>query len=218
LIETIASFGKPIILSTGMNDLDSIRPAVEILRKSGAGFALLHCTSIYPTPYNRIRLGALTELKQEFPDAVVGLSDHSLTNYPCLGAVALGASILERHYTSDKSWPGPDIEVSMDPKDLRDLIEGSRAIFESRGGRKEILEDEMATIKFAYASVVAISDIKAGELLSEENIWVKRPGTGQIMAKSYPDLLGRRALVDIPKNQQLKWCQLDIESSVTEVA
>ena len=76
----------------------------------------------------------------------------------------------------------------------------------------------MSTIKFAYASVVAISDIKAGDIISEENIWVKRPGTGQIMAKSYPDLLGRRALVDIPKNQQLKWCQLDIENAVTEVA
>lgn len=179
LIEHIARYGKPVILSTGMNNLESIEKAVAILRKHNTPFALLHCTSIYPTPYDKVRLGALEELAQAFPDAVLGLSDHSLSNYPSLGAVALGARILERHFTSDKSWPGPDISISMDPTDLKELIEGSRAIFQALGGRKNVLKEEQPTIDFAYACVVAIRDIRAGEELSMENIWVKRPGTGR---------------------------------------
>ena len=99
LIEHIAAFGKPIILSTGMNDLNSIRPAVEIFRKYKIPYALLHTTNIYPTPNHLVRLGAMTELAEAFDDAVVGLSDHTITNHACFGAVALGASILGRHFT-----------------------------------------------------------------------------------------------------------------------
>ena len=109
LIRHIAAFGKPVILSTGMNDLDSIEPAVAILRDARIPYALLHCTSMYPTPYDKVRLGALSDLRARFPDAVLGLSDHSIGNYTCLAAVALGARVLEKHFTSDKSWPGPDI-------------------------------------------------------------------------------------------------------------
>mgnify|MGYP000868631319 CR=1 FL=1 len=205
LIEHIAAKGKPVILSTGMNSLESVGKAVAILRARDVPFALLHCTSIYPTPYEKVRLGAMEELARAFPDAVVGLSDHSLTNYPCLGAVALGASILERHFTADKSWPGPDIPVSMGPEDLRELVEGSRAIFLARGGSKTVLAEEQPTIDFAYASVVAIADIKAGETFSMDNLWVKRPGTGAIMAERLPDLLGRAAAADIRKDTQIQW-------------
>ncbi|MGA1658332.1 MAG: N-acetylneuraminate synthase family protein, partial [Ilumatobacteraceae bacterium] len=137
LIEHIARFGKPIILSTGMNDVASVRPAVEIFRRHKVPFALLHCTSMYPTPYDKVRLGAISQLQNEFPDAVIGLSDHTLTNYTSLAAVALGASILERHFTSDKTWPGPDINISMNPAELADLIAGSRAIHSALGGTKE---------------------------------------------------------------------------------
>jgi len=205
LVEHIAQFKKPVILSTGMNNLENIEKSVNILRRYKVQFALLHCTSIYPTPYEKVRLGALSQLKNTFPDAVVGLSDHSLTNYPCLGAVALGASILERHFTSDKNWPGPDISISMDPPELKDLIEGSRAIFKALGGKKEILAEEQPTIDFAYASVVSIKDIIAEEILSEDNIWVKRPGTGEIKAAQYKSLLGKRAKIDIGADSQIKW-------------
>lgn len=205
LIDHIAAYGKPIVLSTGMNSLEDVGKAVEIFHKRKVPYALLHCTSIYPTPYEKVRLGALAQLRKHFPDAVVGLSDHSLSNYPCLGAVPLGARILERHFTSDKSWPGPDVPISMDPQDLKDLVEGSRAIFLALGGSKEILPEEQSTIDFAYACVVAIQDIKAGEVLSLENIWVKRPGTGEIRATDFNKLLGRRAKVDISKNGQLTW-------------
>ncbi len=209
LIEHIAKLGKPIILSTGMNDIESISIAVEIFRKYQIPYALLHCTSMYPTPYNKVRLGALSELQTAFPDAVLGLSDHSLSNYPCLGAVALGASILERHFTSDKSWPGPDMEVSMAPLDLKDLIAGSNAIFQASGGSKAILTEEQPTIDFAYACVVAQRDIAKGELLDETNVWVKRPGTGEIKAIHYPKLIGKKTCVALRKNQQLSWNDLN---------
>jgi len=173
------------------------------LQKHNVHFAILHCTSIYPTPYNKVRLGALKELKKAFPGAVIGLSDHSLSHYPCLGAVALGASILERHFTSDKNWPGPDMEISMNPDELKQLIDGSRIIHQTLGGRKEILDEEKPTIDFAYASIVTIQAVKKGELFTEKNIWVKRPGTGEIPAAEYKNVLGKAAAADIPCDVQL---------------
>ena len=137
LVSHIASFGKPIILSTGMNDIASVTPAVEILRKAQVPFALLQCTSMYPTPYDKVQLGGVSQLKEAFPDAIVGLSDHSLGIYTCLGAVPLGARILEKHFTSDKTWPGPDVPISIDPRELKELIVGSRAIFSARRSERD---------------------------------------------------------------------------------
>jgi sialic acid synthase SpsE len=208
LVRHIAGFGRPVVLSTGMNDLDSVRPSVEILRTARVPFALLHCTSIYPTPYNKVRLGAITELKTTFPDAVVGLSDHTLGNYTCLAAVSLGARILERHFTSDKSWPGPDVPISMDPSELQDLVNGSRAVFEALGGGKTILGEEQPTIEFAYACVVTTREITKGEKLSSDNTWVKRPGTGEIKAKDYERVLGRSAARTLPAHAQVGWADL----------
>ena len=212
LIKHIAAYGKPIILSTGMNDIESITPAVEIIRQASVPFALTHCTSIYPTPYEKVRLGGVTDLAQRFPDAVVGLSDHSLGNYTCFASVPLGARILEKHFTSDKTWPGPDVPISIDPVELRELIEGSRAIHAALGGMKTVLSEEQPTIDFAYACVVSIRDIKAGENLTSENIWVKRPGTGEIKAVDYEKLLGKIARINISANKQIKWS--DIVESV----
>lgn len=208
LVEHIAGFGKPVILSTGMNDLAGVAKSVAILRRCGVAFALMHCTSMYPTPYRAVRLGALAELAGHFPEAVIGLSDHSVTNYPSLGAVALGASILERHFTSSKQWAGPDIEISMDPPELKQLIEGSRAIYQALGGSKGILAGEEPAIRFAYASVVALRDIAPGEPLSMENTWVKRPGTGEIRAEEFPRVLGRRTSTSLKKDEQIRWACL----------
>jgi sialic acid synthase SpsE len=208
LVEHIASFGKPVILSTGMNDVASIRPAVERLRRARVPYALTHCTSMYPTPYDKVRLGALEILRREFPDAVLGLSDHSIGNYTCFAAVALGASILEKHFTSDKTWPGPDVPISIDPRELRELVEGSRAIHAALGGEKTILREEKPTIDFAYACVVTTRDVAAGEELTRDNVWVKRPGTGEIKAVDYERLLGRRLQAPLPKNAQVRWADL----------
>jgi N-acetylneuraminate synthase len=204
LIKHIARFGKPVILSTGMNNIDSIRPSVDILRAAKIPFALLHCTNVYPTPPELVRLGAMQVLKDTFPDAVVGLSDHTTSNYPCLGAVALGASILERHFTDSMDRSGPDIVCSMDPAALRELIAGANIIFAARGGNKEAVAAEAPTIAFAFASVAAIADIAPGEALTESNIWVKRPGGGDYSAIDYEDLLGRVAAKPIRRGYQIK--------------
>jgi N-acetylneuraminate synthase len=204
LIKHVASFGKPIILSTGMNSIQSVKKTVEIIEKHKVPYALLHCTNIYPTPPEMVRLGAMQELMQEFPNAVVGLSDHTCSNYACLGAVALGASLLERHFTDSMDRKGPDIVCSMDPKALKDLIQGSLEIYKARGGSKGSIKAEAPTMAFAFASVVTINEIKEGEKFSEENIWVKRPGTGDFLAIDYDNILGKTAKSNIPKGCQLK--------------
>ncbi len=204
LIRYIAKFGKPVILSTGMNTIASVRPSVEILRTAGIPYALLHCTNVYPTPPELVRLGAMTTLQATFPDAVVGLSDHTTSNYTCLGAVALGASILERHFTDRMDRPGPDIVCSMDPRGLSTLIEGSKVIWAARGGGKTLIAAEAATIAFAYASVVAIREIREGEVLTETNIWVKRPSGGDFGASDYESLIGKVAKRKIMNGFQIK--------------
>jgi sialic acid synthase SpsE len=208
LIRHVAQYGKPVILSTGMNDLKSIERAVAILREARVPFALMHCTSLYPTPYAKVRLGALRDLATSFPDAVLGLSDHSLGNYTCFAAVALGAAILEKHFTSDSTWPGPDVPISITPLELKQLAEGTKAIALALGGHKTILPDERPTIDFAYACVVSTCDIQAGEVLTAKNVWVKRPGTGEIKAADYERVLGREARSNVARNSQIKWSDL----------
>ncbi len=205
LIKHIAGFGKPMIVSTGMNDIASIQKTVDIMEAYGVPYALLHCTNLYPTKPEWIRLGAMTQLQQAFPNAVVGLSDHSLNNNACLAATALGACILERHFTDSKYRPGPDIICSMDGAEMAELIQNSREIFQMRGGEKAALKEEQVTIDFAFATVVAIADIHAGEPFTMENIWVKRPGTGEIKAVDFESLLGKKANKNIKNGEQLSW-------------
>jgi len=204
LLDHIATKGKPIILSTGMNDLESVKRSAKTILRHNVPLALTHCTSMYPTPYDKVRLGALKKLQEEFPDLPVGLSDHSLNIWTCLGAVALGASILEKHFTVSRSWPGPDTGISIEPQELKDLIAGSQAIWQARGGAKTILDEEKPVIEFAYATVVTIAPVKAGELFTRDNVWVKRPGVGHIHATQLDDVLAKKAAVDIPAEQHVK--------------
>ena len=203
LLDHIAKFGKPVIMSTGMNDLASVKRSVDVL-KGRVPVALLHCTSMYPTPYEKVRLGGITDLIEAFPGVPVGLSDHSMNIWTCLGAVALGASILEKHFTISRSWPGPDTGISIEPDELKDLIDGSHAVWQARGGRKTILPEEQPVIDFAYATVVSIAPIRAGETFSLENVWVKRPGTGLIKADRFNDVIGRSAVRDIAAEQHIR--------------
>jgi N-acetylneuraminate synthase len=205
LVEHIASFGKPMIISTGMNDINSVRKTVEIVERYNTPYALLHCTNVYPTPPTLVRLGGMQELQSTFPRAVIGLSDHTLNNNACLAATALGASILERHFTDSKDRPGPDIICSMDPCDLRQLVEGSAEVALMRGGEKKAAEEEKVTIDFAFATVVTIKDVRKGELFTKDNIWVKRPGTGEIKAEYFNDILGKRASRDVAKDRHMIW-------------
>lgn len=208
LLDHIARFGKPMILSTGMNDLASVRRSVALLQ-GRVPLALLHCTSMYPTPYEKVRLGAVAELVREFPGVPIGLSDHSIGIWTCLGAVALGACILEKHFTISRSWPGPDTGISIEPDELHDMIVGSRAVWQARGGRKTIEPEEQPVIDFAYATVVSIAPIRAGEAFSMGNTWVKRPGTGPIPAVRLQEILGRRATRDIPADVHITPADID---------
>jgi N-acetylneuraminate synthase len=203
LLSHIARLGKPIILSTGMNDLASVRRSVAAIREFDVPLALLHCTSMYPTPYEKVRLGGVTELREAFPDCPVGLSDHSLNIWTCLGAVALGASILEKHFTVTRDWPGPDVPISIEPAELSTLIEGSRAVWLARGGGKTRLPEEQPVIDFAYATVVTTAAVKAGARFDGTNTWVKRPGTGMIHADRLSAVIGKTATRDLPADVHL---------------
>lgn len=204
LVKHIASKGKPVIVSTGMNDIAGVTKTVAILRDYQVPFALLHCTNIYPTPPELVRLGAITDLQHAFPDAVVGLSDHTTGNFTCLGAVAIGADIVERHFTDTMDRPGPDIVCSMDPIALKELLLGADILRRARGGSKTLIQEEQSTRDFAFASVVTTHNIEAGEIFTEENLWVKRPGTGEIPAEEYTRLLGCAAAHSLAADQLLK--------------
>ena len=203
LLDHVAGLGKPIILSTGMNDLASVIRSVEVIRKHEVPLALLHCTSMYPTPYDSVRLGAISQMRDRFPNLPIGLSDHSMGIWTSLGAVALGACILEKHFTVSRDWSGPDTPISIEPNELGDLIYGAKAIWSARGGQKSVLSEEQPVIEFAYATVVSIAPIHKGEEFSRENIWVKRPGTGSISASQFESIIGLKALSDIPQDNHI---------------
>ena len=205
LIKHIASFGKPMIVSTGMNDIPSIKKAVDILEEYKVPYALMHTTNLYPTDPQLVRLGAMQEMMNAFPGVPIGLSDHTLTNTACIAAMTLGASIVERHFIDVKDRPGPDVICSMDEKECSELIVAARDIPKMLGGKKEAAKEEQVTIDFAFATVVSIKPIKAGELFTRDNLWVKRPGTGEILAEKYESLLGQKAKKDIENDTQITW-------------
>ena len=204
LLEHIASFGKPVILSTGMNTVASISKALDIFDEHKVPVAILHTTNLYPTPPHLVRFGGMLEMHRAFPQRVFGLSDHTLNNNACLGAVALGASILERHFTDHLDRKGPDIVCSMDEQACADLIKASDEIWQMRGGKKEPASEEKVTIDFAFATVCTIAPVKQGEVFSKSNIWVKRPGTGSILAEHFNNILGKKAARDIARDEQLE--------------
>lgn len=203
LLEHVAEYGKPMIVSTGMNDLKSIEKAVNILEKHGVPYALMHTTNLYPTKPEWVRLGAMQEMMEVFPGIPIGLSDHTCNNNACIAAMALGARLVERHYTDRMDREGPDIVCSMDENRLLELLQASEEIFLMHGGHKGAIPEEKVTSDFAFASVTSIADISKGELFTKDNIWVKRPGTGEISAEQYEDILGRRAAVDIANDTLL---------------
>jgi len=209
LIRHVCEAGRPLIISTGMNDLAAVARAVEIVRAAGLPFALLHTTNVYPTPPRLVRLGAMQELAAAFPGVPFGLSDHTLNNTACIAAMALGASVVERHFTDRMDREGPDIVCSMDEAECRELIEAGREVLVMRGGSKGRVAEEEVTAAFAFATVVAIQDIAAGDSLTYQNVWVKRPGTGSIPAEEFESLLGKRAGHDIPSGTHLGWEMVD---------
>lgn len=205
LLKHIAAYGKPMIISTGMNTIESVNKTVEAINSFKIPIALMHTTNLYPTPPHLVRLGAMQKLMLKYPNIPIGLSDHTESNDACLAAVALGASLLERHFTDHMKRTGPDIICSMDEQNCKKLINSSRLIYQMLGGEKEPAKEEKVTIDFAFATVVAIDNIKKGDILTTKNIWVKRPGTGQILAEYYEDILGKKAIRNISEDEHLNW-------------
>ena len=208
LIRHIARKGKPVILSTGMQTIDSIRASVAILEASGVEYALLECTNLYPSPPEIVSLQGVTDLRNAFPRAVVGFSDHSIGPEMALASVALGACILERHYTDTRYRIGPDIINSMDPAELRFLIDRSREIHTALHNPKQRTAPEEAVYRFARASVVADRDLPAGHVITEADIWARRPGSGEIAGYDFDRVLGMRTTRAVTRNTQLKWGDL----------
>ncbi|WP_341235816.1 N-acetylneuraminate synthase family protein [uncultured Sulfitobacter sp.] len=208
LIRHIAGLGKPVIMSTGMQSIDTIGASVDILRDSGVPFALLECTNLYPSPPEIVSLRGVTDLMQAFPDAVVGFSDHSIGPSMALASVALGACILERHFTDTRYRQGPDISCSMDPAELRFLIDRSREIHTALHQPKQRTASEEAVYRFARASIVADRDLPAGHVLTADDIWARRPGSGEIPGYEFDKVVGRTLTRAVTHNTQLKRADL----------
>ncbi|MBO6814842.1 MAG: N-acetylneuraminate synthase family protein [Rhizobiaceae bacterium] len=213
LIRHIVKFGKPVILSTGMQSIESIARSVNILRESGVPFALLECTNLYPSPPEIVSLKGVSELKEAFPDAIVGFSDHSIGPTMALASVALGACILERHYTDNRYRSGPDISCSMDPAELRFLVDRSREIHTALNNPKQRTEAEEPVYRFARASIVADRDLKEGHVIGEADIWARRPGTGAIAGYEFEKVVGRKLLRPVSRNTQLDWSDLEMSGT-----
>ena len=209
LIRHIAAKGKPIIMSTGMQSIETLKASVKILDDAGIEYALLECTNLYPSPPEIVSLQGISELKAAFPKAVIGFSDHSIGPDMALASVALGASILERHYTDSRYRKGPDIINSMDPAELRYMIDRSKEIHCALHNPKKRSLAEEDVYRFARASIVADRDLSAGDIITERDIWARRPGSGPIAAFEFDTLIGRVLKRDIPYNQQLDWSDFE---------
>lgn len=209
LIRHIARMGKPVIMSTGMQTIDSMRPSVQILEDAGIDYALLECTNLYPSPPEIVSLQGVSDLRQAFPKAVVGFSDHSIGPEMALSAVALGACILERHFTDTRYRKGPDIPCSMDPAELRFLIDRSKEIHTALHNPKVRTAPEEDVYRFARGSVVADKDLPAGHVVAEADIWARRPGSGEISVQYFDRLIGARLTRAVQRNQQLRWSDFE---------
>ncbi|MDR7124864.1 N-acetylneuraminate synthase family protein [Pseudotabrizicola sp. 4114] len=208
LIRHIARKGKPVIMSTGMQTIETLRASVAILDAAGVDYALLECTNLYPSPAEIVSLRGVTDLKNAFPNAVVGFSDHSIGPEMALASVALGACILERHYTDTRYRKGPDIINSMDPAELRLLVDRSREIWIAANNPKQRSAPEEDVYRFARASVVADRDLAEGHVIEESDIWARRPGSGEIAGYDFDKVVGKTLTRAVTRNTQLKWGDL----------
>ena len=197
-LRKIARKGGKVILSTGMCELEEVEAAMRVLTDNGlqrSDISLLHCNTQYPTPMRDVNLRAMDALRTLNPGAV-GYSDHTQGIEVPVAAVALGAQIIEKHFTLDKNLPGPDHKASLEPAELAAMVSAIRNIEQAIGsGQKHVSESERPNIEVARKSIVAARDIKAGELLTEENITVKRPGNG-VSPMLWDSVIGTKAIRD----------------------
>jgi sialic acid synthase SpsE len=199
----IAKTRKPVILSTGMSNMNEIKKSVKLFQKLKIPIAILQTTSQYPCDYENINLKVIDSYEKLF-NIPVGISDHSLGIYAALGAIARGASIVEKHITLDKKMSGPDQKLSLEYSELSELVKGCNAIKLALGNSKKILKKELPILNFARESIVTKEKISKGEKFTEKNLTTKRPNTGEIPAKEFYKIIGKKSKGDIEKNKQLK--------------
>lgn len=200
----VAKTNKPVILSTGMSTIDEIREAVNVLKGNDCGnITLLHCTTEYPAPYIDVNLRAMDTLKKEFM-VPVGYSDHTKGIEISIAAVAMGAVVIEKHFTLDKNMEGPDHKASLEPYELKNMINSIRNIEKAMGtGEKVPSSSEVKNLNIARKSIVANCNIKQGEILNEKNVTVKRPGNG-ISPMKWFDILGKTAKRDFEEDELIE--------------
>lgn len=203
-LKAIAKTGRDVILSTGMCSLSEVEEAVDVLRENGAGeLTLLHCTTEYPAPIEDVNLKAMQTLAEHF-GTKIGYSDHTEGIEVPVAAVAMGAKVIEKHFTLDKTMEGPDHKASLEPEELAEMVRAIRKIELALGtGEKRVTKREAANRKAARKSIVAARDIKAGEIFTEENLTVKRPGDG-ITPMKWEEVLGKTANRDFKKEERIE--------------
>ena len=207
-LQKISQLGKPMIVSTGMSTMAEIKRTYDVLAETGVEFAFTNCLSEYPPKYEDVNLKVIGEMKAAFPQAVIGHSDHTPDLYTCYAAVALGADIIEKHVILSKQTPGPDQTVSIDFEDLYRLVDGIRKIELASGNEKVVHKAEKDIRKWAFRSIVSLKEIKKGEIITQDMIWSKRPGTG-IPSHRMNEVVGKRAKADIACNTVIKWEELE---------
>lgn len=202
-IKKIAQYHEPVILSTGMCEMSDISAAMNVLLKNGVQknqITILHCNTEYPTPFEDVNLLAMQQIKKEF-DVAVGYSDHTKGIEVPIAAVALGASVIEKHFTLDRNMEGPDHKASLEPDELKAMVSAIRNIEKSLGnGKKAVSESERKNIVIARKSIVAACPIKKGDVLTEDNLTVKRPGTG-ISPMQWEKVIGTKAIKDFAEEE-----------------
>lgn len=207
-LEKIAQLGKPMIISTGMSTLEEIDRTYQALEKYQVSLAFTNCLSEYPPLYEDINLGVIPQMIKRYPNAIIGHSDHTPDLYTCYAAVAMGAKIIEKHVIISKQTPGPDQSVSIDFQDLYHLVDGIRKIEAAMGNEKRVNGKEKEIREWAFRSLVSLREISAGEVITEDAVWSKRPGTG-IPSYRMQEILGKTAKRTIQKNTLIKWDDIE---------
>ena len=200
-LEAIGRTGKKVVLSTGMSEISEVQEAISVLEKNGTKeIILLHCNTQYPTPFQDVELLAMTDLKKKTGKRV-GYSDHSLGIEVPIAAAALGAEVIEKHFTLDRSMEGPDHLASLEPEDLKNMVKAIRNIEQALGnGVKKVSPSEMENKNIARKSIIAKCSIQKGEVFTEENLTTKRPGNGISPMKWY-EILGKKATRDFSEDE-----------------
>lgn len=202
-LKAIGETGRDVILSTGMCEIPEVEEAMKVLKENGAGeIVLLHCTTEYPAPIEDVNLRAMQTLAEHF-GTKVGYSDHTEGIEVPVAAVAMGASVIEKHFTLDRRMEGPDHKASLEPEELVEMVQAIRKVEQALGSdKKQVTKREAANRQVARKSIVAARDIRAGEIFTEENLTVKRPGDG-LSPMKWKEVLGKAALRDFRKEERI---------------